>query len=349
LNGKTGSHDDLDNPLTAPTRDQRGLAGEHAIKNLFLLIACGWTLLVAMLVTLNYRHFSTTYLEIALSSARDTFSRDLVYRRWATAHGGVYVPISPETPPNPYLAYIPERDIVTPSGKALTLVNPAYMTRQVHELGFKQYGLRGHITSLKSLRPENAPDPWERDALQAFERGVKEVAVLEPISDKTYFRFMRPMLTEEGCMKCHAKQGYVVGDIRGGISVSVPWHASRLGLRAHLYTTMLAFGSIWLVGLVGAWGAQRKLLRHLAERRQSAESLQKAFDQIKTLRGIIPICAKCKKIRDDQGYWNQVETYVHDHTEAEFSHGICPDCMKKLYPHSDPEDGNASGNDGGTQ
>jgi len=62
------------------------------------------------------------------------------------------------------------------------------------------------------------------------------------------------------------------------------------------------------------------------------EELRQSLDQIKTLRGIVPICANCKKIRDDQGYWNQVEAYVCEHTEAEFSHGICPECIKKLYP-----------------
>jgi sigma-B regulation protein RsbU (phosphoserine phosphatase) len=62
------------------------------------------------------------------------------------------------------------------------------------------------------------------------------------------------------------------------------------------------------------------------------EELRQALNQIKTLRGIVPICANCKKIRDDRGYWNQVEVYVRDHTEAEFSHSICPDCMKELYP-----------------
>lgn len=61
-------------------------------------------------------------------------------------------------------------------------------------------------------------------------------------------------------------------------------------------------------------------------------ALNEALDQIKTLRGIVPICSSCKKIRDDQGYWNQVDVYVHEHTEAEFSHGICPDCMLRLYP-----------------
>lgn len=65
--------------------------------------------------------------------------------------------------------------------------------------------------------------------------------------------------------------------------------------------------------------------------------LQKALDEVKTLRGIIPICANCKQIRDDKGFWNEVEKYVSAHTNAEFSHGICPQCMKELYPEFEKE------------
>jgi two-component system OmpR family sensor kinase len=64
------------------------------------------------------------------------------------------------------------------------------------------------------------------------------------------------------------------------------------------------------------------------ERRQLAQALE----EVRTLRGILPICANCKNIRDDKGYWSQVEKYISDHTEARFSHGICPDCMAKFYP-----------------
>jgi hypothetical protein len=60
--------------------------------------------------------------------------------------------------------------------------------------------------------------------------------------------------------------------------------------------------------------------------------LQDALDRVKTLSGLLPICASCKKIRDDQGYWKQIEIYIKDHSEADFSHGICPDCRKRLYP-----------------
>lgn len=68
------------------------------------------------------------------------------------------------------------------------------------------------------------------------------------------------------------------------------------------------------------------------EREQLIAQLKEALAEIKTLSGFLPICASCKKIRDDSGYWNQLETYIRDHSEADFSHGICPDCAKKLYP-----------------
>jgi PAS domain S-box-containing protein len=72
--------------------------------------------------------------------------------------------------------------------------------------------------------------------------------------------------------------------------------------------------------------------RALEDREQLILQLQKALTEVKQLSGLLPICASCKKIRDDKGYWNQIESYIRDRSEAEFSHGICPDCMKKLYP-----------------
>ncbi|MBU1698385.1 MAG: hypothetical protein KKD21_15315 [Proteobacteria bacterium] len=63
--------------------------------------------------------------------------------------------------------------------------------------------------------------------------------------------------------------------------------------------------------------------------------LQKALAKVKTLSGMLPICAQCKKIRDDKGYWNQIEVYIRDHSEAEFSHGMCPECSDKLYGKED--------------
>jgi response regulator RpfG family c-di-GMP phosphodiesterase len=63
--------------------------------------------------------------------------------------------------------------------------------------------------------------------------------------------------------------------------------------------------------------------------------LQKALDEVKILSGFLPICSSCKNIRDDKGYWNQIENYISKHSEAEFSHSICPECAKKIYPDLD--------------
>jgi PleD family two-component response regulator len=68
---------------------------------------------------------------------------------------------------------------------------------------------------------------------------------------------------------------------------------------------------------------------------RTLRDLKEALVQVKTLRGMLPICSHCKNIRDDKGYWRRIESYVQKHTEAEFSHGICPDCAKKYYPNYD--------------
>jgi len=87
-----------------------------------------------------------------------------------------------------------------------------------------------------------------------------------------------------------------------------------------------------LVGRMASFVDITKRKEIEADRENLITKLQEALNKIKTLRGIIPICASCKKIRDDKGFWNQVESYIKEHSEADFSHGICPDCAQKLYP-----------------
>ena len=72
------------------------------------------------------------------------------------------------------------------------------------------------------------------------------------------------------------------------------------------------------------------------ERERLVAEREKALAEIKVLGGLLPICMSCKKIRDDQGYWNQIETYIRSHSQAEFSHSLCPECAHKLYPEYVP-------------
>ncbi|HOT45800.1 MAG TPA: DUF3365 domain-containing protein [Spirochaetota bacterium] len=207
-----------------------------------------WTCCVAASLALNFAHQRKEILQLARIRAELAINKDMVYRKWAASKGGVYVPAS-TTPSNPYLK-VPGWDLSAP-GHYLTLVNPAYMTRQVNEMA-KEAGLDvGHITSLRPLRPENLPDAWERTALLGFEAGKKESSGLDYISGAEYFRLMRPFLVEASCLKCHASQGYRVGEIRGGISSSVPM-APLYAVEKRVRTRLsLAHGFIWLVGLAG--------------------------------------------------------------------------------------------------
>lgn len=88
---------------------------------------------------------------------------------------------------------------------------------------------------------------------------------------------------------------------------------------------------------------QEKLTRSNAELKKRNREIKKALSEVKTLSGLLPICASCKKIRDDKGYWNKLEAYIYEHTDVQLSHGYCPDCAKKLYPEIHGEEKGAGG------
>jgi hypothetical protein len=84
-----------------------------------------------------------------------------------------------------------------------------------------------------------------------------------------------------------------------------------------------------LLAAAAAGAHQLRLRAHLARERELEWRVADALTDVKVLRGMLPICAWCKKVRDDKGYWNQIESYVRERSEAEFSHGICPDCLER--------------------
>jgi signal transduction histidine kinase len=186
-----------------------------------------WALAVSVSLYQHLDDLERQGLHVASEGARNLFNMVVLTRAWNAGHGGVYVPVSDSAQPNPYLVH-PRRDLVTQDGQRLTMINPAYMTRQISELAQKKGGTVFHITSLKPIRPLNAPDAWERDALLTFEQGKKEaITLLADASGPARLRYMAPLKVAPPCMVCHASQGYKVGDVRGGISVTVPFDPMR--------------------------------------------------------------------------------------------------------------------------
>jgi two-component system NtrC family sensor kinase len=188
----------------------------------WILFLLGWALVVGAVFFEHTRNIHQQATNVAIEGARNVFRMLEITRAWNASHGGVYVPVTPEIQPNPYLED-PTRDVVTTTGVALTKINPAYMTRLIGNLANAQNGTVFHMTSLRPIRPANAPDAWERTALESFERGQKEVASLEAGKQGEQLRYMAPLFVERSCLDCHRKQGYQEGDVRGGISVSLPF------------------------------------------------------------------------------------------------------------------------------
>lgn len=243
-----------------------------SLKRYELGLAMGWTLVIILLLTVNVFHERKQSLETARAQARSNYQRDVIYRRWAAEHGGVYVRIAPGTRPNPYIE-IPDRDITTTKGDRLTLVNPAYMTRLVFDLSAKTYDVKGHITSMRPVRPENRPDSWEKTAFAAFARGDKEVSSIEEMTGESYLRLMRPLVADKDCLICHGKDGYREGDIRGGISVAVPMKPLLEISRQN----MVLFGGslviLWLAGLGGIFTGAAYLQRAIFQRNEAQERI----------------------------------------------------------------------------
>lgn len=143
-------------------------------------------------------------------------------RLWNAEYGEIYVPVNENTPPNPFLD-APNRDLITQEGLELTMVNPAYMTRQIAEITRRQEGAVLHLTSTAPLNPVNAADKWEQTVLADLELGDKSsrFELLSTPEGKVY-RYLEPLYIEPPCLRCHADQGYEEGDLRGGISLTFP-------------------------------------------------------------------------------------------------------------------------------
>jgi len=224
----------------------------------------GLSILFVLLVAASYKY--SKYKEIGfnnskiLGDAKSIFDKDLTFRKWIAMHGGVYVPITKKTPPNPYLANLPSRDILTTTGKRYTLMNPTYALRQFMSEFEGSYGEKGKITSLKLVNPNNAPDEFEYKALKIFENKHNSSEIYKKIKNKNgemELRYIKALKFEKPCLKCHKIQGYHIGDIRGAISITMPLKRYEKSLeqdlrylkQIHFIALFLGFSFLFLIYL----------------------------------------------------------------------------------------------------
>jgi diguanylate cyclase (GGDEF)-like protein len=205
-----------------------------------------------------------------LIHGRSLFNSIVMTRKWNANYGGVYVEKKPGMKSNPYLK---NPDIKSTEGKIYTKKNPALMTREISEYAEEEGLFKFHITSLSPLNPHNKPDAFERESLQLFEKGKKEMFKTELIKKRTYFRYMAPLFVEQSCLQCHAEQGYKIGDIRGGISVTFDIDDIVKRLKTN-YFYIISSSIIIILSLLGmVYFFTWKLMRKLSEARHVIESI----------------------------------------------------------------------------
>jgi len=307
-----------------------------------------WTAILAGFISYMSRQLHENMLALATGEARNYYKLNIHYRRWSSKIGGVYA-VSSKVEPNPHLT-VPDRDVITESGTSLTLVNPAYMTRMVFEAIQKDSDnpIISRIVSLKPINPANAPNPWELETLNIFESSLtRERIQLLTIENRPYLQFMTAFITEESCLKCHAKQGYKVGDIRGGMSIAIPI-SEYLTIEAERNNSLaMMFSFIWILGTAGiSFTSRRRYLSELkleeernnlenevhermqiqeqleqqailleeesAERQKAVESLMRTENFLQTIIDTEPECVKlldqdCQLLFMNQAGLNMIE------------------------------------------
>ncbi|MDR1947736.1 MAG: response regulator [Desulfovibrio sp.] len=264
-----------------------------------------WTMLLALSFFFNYRNAYSNAEAAAHIQAATAFEKDVIYRRW-NSMSGIYAVASDFVPPNPYLD--PEgRDIAVGPDLLLTKVNPAYMTRLVHELGALTSGIQGHITSTDPIRPANKPDAWESAALKILEAGGNNGEISEVVNrdGKPYLRFMGVLLTEPSCVICHPD--YTVGSLRGGISVEVPMDPFLAAADSTVKSLAVSHSGIWLLGLFTFLGGSRSISRRIKERDRAQDTLEKLTKELEAM-----VVARTEDVRDRQ---RQLRAFM-DNTDA---------------------------------
>ncbi len=220
---------------------------------------------------------------IAHETARAFYKQILAARHWNLLHGGVYVYTTEHSPPN---LFLPEnkQTIKDSNGKSLTLINPAYMTRQIAEISEKKGAVLFHITSLTPLRKRNTAYPWEIPWLQSFNEGEKEQGAFTTENGKEVFRYMAPLAFKDSCLPCHIAPE-TPETIRGAISVSFPSPFTKSSwplLLSHLFVALTGIAFIAFFG--GRLAESRRKI--LQSNRNLAKEIDERIETEKELRSV---------------------------------------------------------------
>jgi diguanylate cyclase (GGDEF)-like protein len=262
----------------------RPFKGFEEVKVFVVTLSFIISLFVALIFLGIYFRNNKLLLETVKDQAASYVELIVQTRLWNARHGGVYVEKTGDVRSNPYLVEAGiEPDIQCEGNRVLTICNPAQMTQEISRLTRTTRGVSFHMTSQKPINPNNAPDAFELTALDRFEHGAREVWVVDRKITPLAFRYMKPLFVEESCLPCHRQQGYKVGDIRGGISVTIPLaevdHKMRTNRVMIIVLSLVTIGLLVGVLLIMV----RKLVVRLNESRKQLKQMS-ITDELTGLR-----------------------------------------------------------------
>ncbi len=186
-------------------------------------------------------------VEQATRQAKMLFNQIRLTRQWVSDHNGLFFVKSPGVEKNPFLE---QAEIQDSQGNWLVKRNPAMVTRELSAYAAREGMGQFNVTSLKPVNPDNAPDAFERHSLLKFAEGLDEAIEIVKLNGTYRLRYMAPLKVDSQCLECHGKQGYSIGDIRGGMNVTVPMNWAYAEIRKNNWMLLgIALTTIIIVSL----------------------------------------------------------------------------------------------------
>jgi signal transduction histidine kinase/DNA-binding response OmpR family regulator len=253
---------------------------QPAPDNLTLIFAIAWTLAIALSLGISAWQMHQAVRNIATVHARQAFDKEFGFRRWNEFKDKAFTLVEkPGQTTSPVDLFI-NRTIVSPSGRVISTTNISNVPNRFHNPVSERGEFGSRLTGFVPTLPENAPDAWEKSALEAFRNGERETVSIHVVGKKEYLRLMRPLPAKRACLQCHSAQGFRQGNIIGGLSMMIPMQVYRTAETDQLAALSAGHFLFWILGLGGIRIGARKINR-------TREGLQRLVEHTERLNRVL--------------------------------------------------------------
>lgn len=249
----------------------------------FYGIIFAWTSLILCLCLISIYIHHNQIKSLAFNEAKSYANRTRVIRSWIIKQGGIYAQTTENLPPSPYITAKPN-SLKTDSGQQLTLLSPGYFVKQTNALLNDEHMAHVKLTTLSPVDPDNSPDEWERQALKQFKKdGSLTLSEFVTINGEPYLRYMEGFISKTCCLEFYADQGYNLGEVQGGISITMPLTHFNHHKSYEESLIMVTFLVIWTLGVAGIRISYVQLYKSDLKKSEAEQELRRQKDNLDIL------------------------------------------------------------------